>query len=401
MKNIKLSKYGFSLILAFSVFISLGAMLRIPQAIFFTLPLILFYIIGILFFKDGEIKINRNFLNNIAFVNEELEYEIEIISKGFEGNVTIENGDIRHKVYIKNNETIKVNGKIKFNKFGKYNYSKIDLTLTDPLYIFKFSNSIIDEAVIRVFPEAENLKKFKLKSKKTRVIVGDIPSKFLGKGDDFYSIREFIYGDDKKDINWKRTAFANRLMVNQFLSEKAGNTVILLDVRRYEKSDEDYETNLKGSIKAALTLSNVILSSRNRLGLIILKNTVDWIYPGYGKKQYLKIMESLLNVESESISYIPLEYGKRIITKFFPPNSKVIIITSLFDNKINEIVYDLILKRYDLLVLVPYFESAIHDTVKEIISFERRTKIRIISKYAKVIEWNINSPLTKSLEVAK
>ena len=73
MKNIKLSKYGFSLILAFSVFISLGAMLRIPQAIFFTLPLILFYIIGILFFKDGEIKINRNFLNNIAFVNEELE----------------------------------------------------------------------------------------------------------------------------------------------------------------------------------------------------------------------------------------------------------------------------------------------------------------------------------------
>ncbi|MEM1724247.1 MAG: hypothetical protein QXW71_00510 [Thermoplasmata archaeon] len=174
-----------------------------------------------------------------------------------------------------------------------------------------------------------------------------------------------------------------------------------MDVRRYEKSDEDYESNLKGSIKAALTLSNVILSSRNRLGLIILKNTVDWIYPGYGKKQYLKIMESLLNVESESISYIPLEYGKRIITKFFPPNSKVIIITSLFDNKINEIVYDLILKRYDLLVLVPYFESAIHDTVKEIISFERRTKIRIISKYAKVIEWNINSPLTKSLEVAK
>ncbi len=401
MKGIKLSRYGFSLVIIYVIFLSLGAMLRIPQAIFFSLPMIVFFTLGLLSFRNGEIKIRRRFFQSIVFMDETLEYEIEVVSINFEGNISIENNEIKHKIYIKNNDKKIIKGSLKFKKFGKYDYSKINLILADPLYIFKWSYTMEDTLVVRVFPETENLRKFRLKAKKTRAVLGDITSRFLGTGSDFYSIREFIYGDDKKDINWKRTAFADKLMVNQYLTEKSGNTVILLDARRYQKSDEDYEKNLKGSVKAALTLANSILSSRNRLGLIILKNTVDWIYPGYGKKQYLKVVESLLNVESRSISYIPLEFGKRIITRFFPPNSKVIIITSLFDSGINDIVYDLIIKKYEILVIVPYFESTLNSTVKEILSFERRTKIRIISKYANVVEWNVDTPLTKSLEVAR
>ncbi|MGC8599039.1 MAG: DUF58 domain-containing protein [Thermoplasmata archaeon] len=399
MNGLHISKNGITFFIIFGLFASIGALLRIPQAIFFTIPLVVYLSLGAILFKDGEIIVHRKFKEHITIMGEEIEYTITIESNGFEGNVSIENRDIRADLYIKNNEKREINGRIRFENFGKYDYSEIIVRFSDPLYLFKGELRINDTCVIRVFPEMENLRKFRMKSRKTRAVIGEIPSRFLGMGDDFYSIREFEYGDDPRNINWRRTAFVDRLMVNQFYTEKSGNTVLLVDVRRYQKSDIDYLEYIQSSVKAALTLSNAILSTRNRLGLIILKNTVDWVYPGYGKKQYLRIVESLLTVESKSFSYIPLEFGKRIITRFFPPNSKVIIISSLFDKEINEIMYELILKKYDIQVVVPYYQRAKEETVQEIISFERRVKIRMISKYADVIEWNAETPLTRSMEV--
>ncbi|MVT13242.1 MAG: DUF58 domain-containing protein [Euryarchaeota archaeon] len=399
--NIKLTKNGFSLFLIFVIFTSLGAMLRIPQAIFFSIPFVLFFVLGSIMFKNGKISVERRFDNKIAIMGGNIEYTLTVISQGFEGNVTIINRDIKESFYLKNKEKVEIKKSIKFEKFGKYDYSEIIVKFSDPSYLFKGSFTIKDSEILRIFPEMESLRKFTIRARKTRAIIGEIPSRFIGTGTDFHSIREFNYGDDKREINWKRSAFADKLMVNQFLTEKSGNTVILLDVRRYQKSDYDYKEIVENSVKAALTISNAILSSRNRLGLIVLKNTIDWIYPGYGKKQYLKIVEALLTVETKSLSFIPLEYGKKIITRFFPPNSKVIIISSLFDDSINDIVYELILKKYDLEVIVPYYESSKMETVQKILSFERRIKVRIISKYADVIEWNVDTPLTKSMEALK
>lgn len=398
MKNMKLSRNGFSLFVLFAIFSSLGAMLRIPQAIFISMPFIVFFMLGALTFKNGEIVVKRIFYEKVALVGEGVKYKIIVISRGFEGNVTVENVNIIKNFYLKNNTNIEIDGELRFNKFGKYDYSRIVVKYSDPLNIFKGSFSMEDNEVIRVFPEMENLRKFTVRAKRTRSVIGEIQSRFLGSGMDFHSIRDFHYGDDRRDINWKKTAQTDRIMVNQYLTEKSGNTVILLDVRRYHKSETDYEKYIGSSVRAALTLSNAILSGRNRLGLIILKNTIDWLYPGYGKKQYLRIVESLLTVETRSMSFIPLEYGKRIITRFFPPNSKVIIISSLFDKEIDNIIYELILKKYDIQVVVPYIEESKNETVRKILTFERRVKIRIISKYADVIEWNTQTPLTKSME---
>ncbi|MGC8663755.1 MAG: DUF58 domain-containing protein [Thermoplasmata archaeon] len=398
MNELKISKKAYIYIVIFFVFMSFGVMLRIPQLIFITIPLIVYIFLGALSFKFDDIEIKREVENKIIFEGESFKMKFIIKSVNTEGYLEIINNDIREEIFLKNNETRTVEKNLVFKNFGRFNYSEIKMILHDRYGIFIAKNYMRDDFFIRVYPVPENLRKFSIKPKRTRSVIGEIPSKYIGTGSEFHSIREFQEGDDIRRINWKKTAMLDDLMINEFLAEKSGNAVILLDARKYQKSQEEYKKMIEGQVKATLTLSTAITRTRNRLGLIILKDTVDWVYPGYGRTQLIKINERLLNVESKSEFYVPVEYGKRIITRFFPPNSFIIIIGTLFDKNLIDIAVELVAKKYELLVVVPYLIETSKDTVSRILNAERKVRMRIISKYATVVEWDITMPLTRSLE---
>ncbi len=400
-ENVRPTKNSYILILIFLISISFGIMLRLPILILLSIPIFLYLIVSSIQITGWDIDLQREFSEKIYFQYEDANIKITIQSKSFSGFIKIKNNIFEETYAIKKGEKIVDTKTIKFDDFGIYDFSDIEITLSDFSYLFVNSFSIKDDLKIQVFSRYENVRKFQLKPKRTRSLLGDIPSRYLGQGLDFYSVREFTEGDEKRRINWKRTAYFDKLMVNEYYAEKSGNAVILLDVRRFQKSERDYNNILNGSVKAALTLTNAIARTRNRLGLVILKDTVDWIYPSYGKKQYYKITERLLRVRSFKESYIPLEYGKKIITRFFPPNSYIIIIGTVFDKNINELIMDLIAKKYEILMIIPYISSKEETLSEKILDAERKVRIRTISKYARVIEWNIDYPLTKYLEMVR
>lgn len=401
MKQIRITRKAYIYILVFFIFLSFATILRIPQLIFFSLPLIVYIFLGAISFRNGEIEIKRMVENTLIFENESLKFTYIIKSKNIEGVVEIQDNGIVEKFYLKNNEMKKIEKIKKFENFGKYDYSTVRIILNDRFNIFSVLQEMHEDLIIRVYPTPENLRKFQIRPKKTRSIIGDIPSKYIGHGSDFYSIRDFQEGDDIRRMNWKKTAMFDEPMVNDFLTERSGNAVILLDARKYQKSYDDYRKMLKGLVKATLTISTALTRTRNRLGLIILKDTVDWVYPGYGRAQLMKINERLLKVESKTQHYVPLEYGKKIVTRFFPPNSFIIIIGTLFDKEIIDIAIELMAKKYELLVIVPYSIETEKDMVYRIFDAERRVRMRIISKYATVVEWDITKPLTKSMEAIR
>jgi len=401
MKEIRISRKAYIYILIFFIFLSFGTILRMPQLIFFTLPLFVYVFLGAISFRNGEIELKREVSSTLIFENEDLKIVYYISSKNIEGIVELYNEGFVERFYLKNNETKRIEKIKKFENFGKYDYSEIRITVNDKYNIFSIFQIIRDELIIRVYPTPENLRKFQIRPKRTRAVIGDIPSKYIGTGTEFHSIRNFQEGDDIRRMNWKKTAMLDEFMVNDYLTERSGNAVILLDARKYQKSQEDYKKMLKGVVKGTLTLSTALTRTRNRLGLIILKDTVDWVYPGYGKAQLLKINERLLRVESKSEHYVPMEYGKKIVTRFFPPNSFIIMIGTLFDNDIIDIAVELMAKKYDLLVIVPYDIKTQNNMVSRILNTERKVRMRIISKYATVVEWDISKPLTKSMEAMR
>ncbi len=260
---------------------------------------------------------------------------------------------------------------------------------------------IIDtRGTIRVYPKIEYVRKFRIKPRRTRSLLGDYPSRRKGQGMEFRDIREYEPGDPMRQVNWKASARKNELMVNEYESERTGDTVILLDVRRLS-AWEEYEKILTHSVRAAATLATYLSRTKNRVGFVLLGDTVDWIYPTHGKRSLYLILERLLTVRSEKMSHIPFEYGKFIVSRFFPPNSFIIVISPLLSRDVDSAIVELLAKRYDVLIISPDIIPQKDDLAARILALERSIRLRRLRLYARVVDWNLEYPLTKVLMVLK
>ena len=68
-----------------------------------------------------------------------------------------------------------------------------------------------------------NLKRYKTISTNratSRILDGSYHSVYKGKSMNFDELREYVVGDDRKDIDWKASARSQKMLVKQYIAEK-------------------------------------------------------------------------------------------------------------------------------------------------------------------------------------
>ncbi len=385
----------YALVLYFALLIFAGIILFSPLAMFLAIP-ILWLIIFSEVLPFRPVKFRRKFEERRFVEGNTTEFTYTIKGRGYyyvEDAMNIVRGYCRDRCVVKK--------KVVLDKFGKVDFKEALVYSEDVLGLKSYGMKIRDKGELRVYPKIEYIRKLKIKPRKTRSILGDYPSRLKGPGMEFADIRDYYPGDDMRWVNWKATARRNKLMVNEYESERTGDTVILLDVRRFLKGSEEYEKLLNASVRAAATLATYLSRTRSRVGFVVLGNTVDWIYPTYGKRAMYLILERLLYLRSEKISRLTFDYGKFIVSRFFPPNSFVILISPLLTWDIDDAIVELLAKGYDVLVISPTLVGGGEDMASRILRAEREVRLRRIRMYGRVVDWNIEYPLTSILKVMR
>ena len=110
-----------------------------------------------------------------------------------------------------------------------------------------------------------NIKNYKMipAKKLTKCVFdGSYTSVFKGKSLNFDELREYAFGDDVKDIDWKSTARSGKVLVRQFIAEKKHNLMFAFDTnRRMLANSEEAVEKKELAIMAAGTLA--LLVNRN------------------------------------------------------------------------------------------------------------------------------------------
>ncbi len=379
-----------------AIFVALGLILKSPVPIFLAIPFL-----WIIFFGEFSGFRNPNISRKIEKEKRFVEGDtlsVHYFVDGFgyyrvEDDISTIKGVVRGKV--------KEDIKKELRRFGLLKLRRIRTITEDFSGMWKYEEERKVRGGIKVYPRVEYVRKFRIKPRRTRSLLGDYPSRRKGVGTEFTDIREYQVGDPMRRINWKASARKDTLMVNEYESERTGDAVILLDVRRFYKGEEEYEVLLEHSVRAAATLVTYLSRTKNRVGLVLLGETVDWIYPTYGKRALLLVLERLLKTRSKKMSRIPFEYAKFIVSRFFPPNSFVIVISPLLSWDVDEAIVELLAKKYDVLIISPSIIGSSEDLATKILRTERDVRLRRLRIYARVVDWNIRYPLTKTLMVVK
>lgn len=89
-----------------------------------------------------------------------------------------------------------------------------------------------------------------------RVLDGSYKSIHKGRSMNFDELREYVQGDDIKDIDWKASARSQKLLVRQYIAERKHNILIVFDTNMNMLGDSDgYEEKRELAIMSAGTLA--------------------------------------------------------------------------------------------------------------------------------------------------
>src|SRR5439155_1125748 len=130
---------------------------------------------------------------------------------------------------------------------------------------------------IVVAPAMEDLRRAALQPRRTRPWFGQVASRRIGPGTEFWGVREYVAGDEVRRINWKASARLERLFTNEYEGERSGDVVIVVDARRESSVGTEADNPVEHAVRAALGIADRVLATKNRVGLIVYRQVIDWV----------------------------------------------------------------------------------------------------------------------------
>jgi uncharacterized protein (DUF58 family) len=282
--------------------------------------------------------------------------------------------------------TLKVPGR------GRFLFDRVSVTSTDPLFGSSRSTVHRLEGQLEVTPRVQEMRRITIQPVKVRMHAGNIRSKLLGPGTEFFALRDYRSGDSLRHVNWKASARRDRLLTNEYETERSGDVTIIVDARTIEGGE-----NLEATIEAAASLSSYFLRARDRVGMIIVGEVVDVIRSYHGKRQMQKIMDHLTETRPglvRSALSIRLALGR-----YFREDSMLLLITTLNDPGMVETAKELIAKGHHLVVISPrpIRKGGVEDRAEELVhrmaGLRRADALYELGNFCRVVDWETERPL--------
>lgn len=154
---------------------------------------------------------------------------------------------------------------------------------------------------------AELLKKVKLLEIQTRKLVnslfaGEYHSAFKGQGMTFSDFREYVPGDDVRNISWTLTARAGKPFIKKYDEERELTLMIVVDISGSGifGSQDHLKIEVIAYLSALLSFSAI--KNNDRVGLLLFSNQVEkFVPPKKGRAHVHRILRDILFYEPQNM----------------------------------------------------------------------------------------------------
>lgn len=176
-----------------------------------------------------------------------------------------------------------------FEKRGVYQLPSVVLSTSFPFGLIASSKTFPGRCEVVVYPRVQ--------AARTAVVeqaggTGQMPKVFQGLGDEFFSLRPYVPGDDPRQIAWRASAKSQNLMVKELEQEYSRHVIFVLDTRVIP-SLEDFDERFEDAIELVASLAVTLL---NRQYMVALVTPTDSLKEGEGKAHAIKVLDFLARV---------------------------------------------------------------------------------------------------------
>lgn len=170
-------------------------------------------------------------------------------------------------------------------------------------------------------------------------LVGGHRSRRPGEGGELAGVRIFGPGDRLRRIDWRVSLRARQLHVAATLSDRDAEVVLLLDVLAEVGRSGGVAGSasvLDTTVRAAAAIAEHYLHRGDRVAMLEYGPLARRLRPATGRRQYLTVLEWLLDVKVRPTPYEPYEqvFGPQLLSS----NALVVVLTPLVDPRSAEML---------------------------------------------------------------
>jgi uncharacterized protein (DUF58 family) len=175
---------------------------------------------------------------------------------------------------------------------GWFEFPPLPLTTRAPFGFYAAARTVAAPTGVLVFPEYRELKRLPLFD---RMPAQENPFPQIGLAGEFMGVRDYRPGHSRRQVHWRSTARAGRLIVKEFAEETQPGLTIALDLRAASVLGVDPHTSLELAIKIAATLARY--ADRQNLPVHLAVNNRQWPAPP-GPVSWWGLLNYLARVEA-------------------------------------------------------------------------------------------------------
>jgi uncharacterized protein (DUF58 family) len=218
------------------------------------------------------------------------------------------------------------------------------------------------EQPVRIYPalrQGEDQEIYLARGRQIELQLRQVRERGLGR--DFESLREYLEGDDLRDVCWTATARRGQLITRRYQTERSQAVWIVLDAGRLlqgrilpdgGKMDRRGHSKLDYACSTAVALAQLALFSGDRVALLVYGQHVQQrVLPGRGQAHLRQIVDALSRARAEASEADHLR-ATAALNRWQPRRGLILWITDLAETAMRPEVIDgamQLLRRHVLL----------------------------------------------------
>lgn len=179
----------------------------------------------------------------------------------------------------------------------------------------------------------KKVRKIEIKTRglSNQIFSGHYHSSFKGKGMAFSEVREYIYGDDVRNIDWNVTARFNHPYVKIFEEERELTVMLLIDVSGSNEFGTRKQLKEEQMTEIAAVLAFSAIQNNDKVGVIFFSDRVEkFIPPKKGTSHILRIIRELIDFKPQS-QKTDISEALRYLTNGLKKRATAFIISDFMD----------------------------------------------------------------------
>lgn len=204
------------------------------------------------------------------------------------------------------------------------------------------------EQTVRIYPalrQGEEQEIFLARSRQIDLQLRQQRQRGLGR--EFESLREYVEGDDLRNVCWTATARRGQMITRQFQTERSQAVWMVLDAGRLLRGTIEPDgdgtvahSKLDYACSTAVALAQLAMYSGDRVGLLVYGRGIQQrLLPGRGASHLRNFVESLSQARAESNEADHLR-ATALLNRLQPRRSLILWITDLAETAMRPEVID-------------------------------------------------------------